>query len=216
MAGGEPEYLAEDEYRRWLTPKQALGLLPNALQVAANSRALINRAWLGRVRTASEVIVVVQEDREDQAEFALLPPAYWHMDPPKWPNDFWTTGDHYVLLPSETGAIGRGIYVSLIGVRFEPAGVEMLRQQLNGEVPDVPVTSPEVAEKPIPKAQLSQADAKRFLRAILSEWPDQSEDWLREKATLFFANYRIPRDWFRGILRELRGSKKPGRPRKNN
>ena len=61
---------------------------------------------------------------------------------------------------------------------------------------------------------LSEADAKRFASAIISGWPDASQDWAHEKALLFFPDRAISRDKFRAIFRAIQGPKNRGKPTK--
>jgi hypothetical protein len=75
---------------------------------------------------------------------------------------------------------------------------------------DEPSEQAPVPGPPKDRADLSEAEAERFCRAMLEGWPNAGQDFAHDKAVLFFPDSKVPRDWFRSIFRSTRGPTKPG------
>jgi hypothetical protein len=182
--------------------------LPHPMQSNSNATALLNRARLGKVLTAAELVEVAQRDRVLEAEFAILPVNYWYQDIPTWPGHFWTTGDHHIVTKTNPQ-----VYANMTGVRFEPQGVEKLRQQLSGDVPTAEIA-------PAPTDERKTRHGLPALRdELLDHWhalfdeayPQGSKALAEESARGMFPNHSVDRQ----RVRDLVGTKPKGRPPKN-
>lgn len=195
--------LSEAEFYSWLTPRDALARIGVTRLNPTTCNAITARVQGGLLRIAAEVR---QRNGTDSIAFWIVPPGLWQSDPPSWNEAFWNTGDYAALHQSYRGSDAR---FQLFGIRFEPAGIERFMRAaglLTEEAPSPPKPEP---VKDLPP--LSTAEAERFCRAILLGWPDCSQDFAHEKAVLFYPENKVSRDWFRSILRSIRGHTKPGK-----
>jgi len=191
-------------YPTWCTPADALSRLPQSWDYKTKVRWIAERLTGGLIRAASPAHLLKTQN-EATREFRFILPIYWKDWACLADSDFWAAGDvtFYNAIRMGFGVVTTGTFYS---VRLDPA--PFAEFDGGGEPPAKPAAQVPKADERKPPAS---AELKRFCRAVLSEWPDASEDWLREKAVLFFPDNRIRRDPFREILREIRGPVKRGK-----
>lgn len=211
----DEEPIPEAEFSRWLSPSAALDSLGHHLERNLIMQAVVNRLRLGMIQAAAELAVVHTEagDEEGQTNFPV-PKVLWRATDVTPDRMFWKTGDMMFSTSTSTGyVINVFDWVAFTGIRFEPSGVAALKVAL-GRKPEAvasDVTADATPAAADNRSQLARAEAERFCHAILAGWPDATQDFAHDKAVLFFPDRRVPRDWFRSILRSIRGSTKPGK-----
>ena len=191
----------EGACRECLTPGQlvkSLGLSTHELAVTQIHRELRS----GRVRAICEEVHIAVGNVAHRPKWVSLDTWIWKLSAPLASEDFWETGYFHIVVPDNEYGSGEQGTFELFGVRFgfsSKPGAAALKL-------DDPVK---------PGSTLSKAEAENFCRAIVAGWPDASQDWAHAKAVLFYPDKSIPRDWFRSILRSIRGHRNPGKLPKN-
>ena len=219
---GDESDNAEADWKGWLTPKQALDLYVACGQIQeTGARQIADRLAIGVIRSIAQYVVDAKSARR---EFQRLPDTYWRGFAPLADSHFWDTGDRSiwrrVVVSSSQAWMGRSTDqvrdAALYGVRFDPAPIRALLQIAT---PTQEMPSAEQSAKAVAAiergAPLSRAEAEKFSKAILHGWPGATEEWVYEKALLFFPDRRVARDPFRVIFRAIRGPKKRGKQPKN-
>jgi hypothetical protein len=198
---------AEQSFNReWLTPEEALGLLrPVYFEVGTRRRWIMARLKTSQIIAVARTAAWSGQTRQ----FTPVGQGLWGQCDEWGDNHFWDTGDISLYT--------RDHRVRFLDVRFDPESFsgkppKNLLPTFQSQPPEEPQASQSSISDDRP--HLSRADAERFCRAILTGWPDVTQDFAHEKATLFFPDKRVPRDRFRSILRSIRGATKPGKKAK--
>ena len=224
--------LSEQELSGWLKPADALALLPESLSLDSKARVTLARLSSGFVRVAAKSMAFrsSQTPQITRDSYCLVQPHLWVSPWNVNARDLWALGDlHfdndepaplvYVVGFDDPIEPDRTIMtVHYAGVRIDPASF--------CEAFDLPIGNPSapvltdapgvIGDSLAPKLPaLKEDDAKRFSRAILSEWPDSTQDFAFEKAALFFNENSVPRDWFRSVFRSIRGPVSRGKKAKD-
>jgi hypothetical protein len=202
----------EEEFNHeWFTVDDALGSLFEIIEPAHKRR------WLKERLIAGVVTAVARTGQPNAAyqkmeDFVPIDPALWDKLQYHEELHFWETNGQNAVF-THFDRYGAATKQRFFDVRFEAAGFDgqrvprpiftedggQVRQEDAGELP-----------------QLSKADAERFCKAILAGWPDAGQDFAHEKAVMFFPDRKVPRDWFRSILRSIRGPTKRGKKPKSD
>lgn len=193
----------------WLTPEAALGILPQTWEYKTKVNWISDRLNSGLIIAEARIYQSgndsIISDRAHKISKEIWRECDYHRE-----HDFWRTGD-----VTFTKTIWDDDYIdstSTVGtafdVRFNPAGFSSFTPK------PVPTETPTLDPPLVPLKNLSDDNAKRFSRAILEGWPDSTERDAVAKARLFFPDNAVPRDWFLGIFRSIRGLRKPGKPGK--
>jgi len=207
----------EDEFNGWFTPDDVLEGQGHRAEGLTRKRELIEQLRGGMVLPVART--GQPDPRKTVLEsFVPISRELWAEFSDEGNSLFWERGLAVITVFFGDGS-GYGGYshtFRFFDVRFDP-------RSFSGR----PISAPEPPVQAAPSltaqatadpqraeprtADLSTADAERFCRAILGGWPDATQDFAHEKALLFFPDNRVPRDWFRSILRSIRGHKNPGR-----
>ena len=203
MAEDDSE-LVKAAYEGWLSPAKALELFyRHDWRWDTAVKAIGTRIQNGLVATITRHIVYPNGEKDDYIMLKQEAWAkYWH---PTASHDFWKTGD----VQLRDSGYGDDKRASLFGVKFDPAGIRAMLPLSGDDQPEQTETQKSEL-KPLPKAE-----AEKFARAILSEWPQASQDWAHEKAMLFFPEHTMSRAQFRIIFRAIQGPKNRGKSPKN-
>lgn len=195
----EFEQCFKSTYDLCVTPLEALeamNLSTRSLAVTQLHRELKS----DRLKAVCEESIRLVDGEAKRQKYGVIAPWLWSAALPTPENDFWETGYLHVTIPSNVGQTMWNGQVELFGVRFS-------RVNLPGRQDE----APEEIGSEVTRPQASRADLEKFCRAMLSEWPDMTQDVAYEKAQLFYPDKRIARDNFRSILRSIRGDTKPGK-----
>lgn len=207
------------DFDQWLPPRRALHLLTAHFETEATISALLNRLSLGLLIAGAELTTWHSGDQEERAPLLVVPRSFWyHPSHFQMGTTFWKTGD--VTVFGVTGA-GYGIsandYVAFTGVRFDPEGLAAVAMAMGHDVPELahsPPAKPDAPQSIARRNDISIDDAKRFSTAVIAGWPTATEKFAHAKALAFFPENKVPREWFLGIFRSIRGHKNPGVPPK--
>lgn len=202
----------EDEFNSdWISPLEALDVSDIRMAEDHEIWAITERLRAGQIiavaRTGS-----MRADLAGVVPFVKIWPGAWRRMTPTDEHYFWRTGDLSVEAAPADYLKGLGHRDRYFNIRFDPASFSANPPPplaLNGPDPTAQEAVDQFPEMDLP--QLSKSDAERFCRAILAGWPEAGQDFAHAKAILFFPDRRIPRDWFRRILRSIRGPTKPGK-----
>lgn len=185
-----------------LPPKAALCKFPYDEDTAIIQ--LRRELDVARVTGIAEHAVWQDNNQVNQSYYLIVPTWFWSMDTPRG-LDFWDTGFLERFLPVKGYSYDANRWIKLFQIRFFFPG-----DLPNAQQPSEPETRTRSS-----LADISRSDAESFSRAILAGWPSATEAFAHTKAKLFFPDNKVPRDWFLGIFRSIRGPKSPGKTPKN-
>lgn len=220
-----PQLMEATNFGNWITPRETLLAITQHFEHEQTIKAILNRLSLGLIHGAAETTIWSTHEGEEQLPFIVMPKIIWRR-PYTFDSksDFWKTGDYTSYLPRKGYEFDSKSYIAYAGARFDPDGVIALAaalgiepswpKRLLGKEPwsgaDEP--APMLPARPAPpKDNLSPAEAKRFCEFLLQGWPTISERAAHKRAVGFYEEFKVPRDWFWGIFRAIRGDKKPGK-----
>ena len=200
--------ISQSDYDICLSPAKMLAAMPYGV---ANQVQLGRELKADRYRSAADEVHWAYEGFTGRDKLALLPPWLWSIVMPDGASDFWRTGYLEAWIPKgdrDYSLPDIGNWLRIYGVRFWAPDIN--------EQPDSQVSAALNPADQDERAQLPKPEAERFCRAILTEWPQATQDWAFEKAQLFFPDHKFARDWFRLILRSIRGHTKRGKKPKTD
>lgn len=213
--------LSPAEYARWLTPHQAINALCPPLDYSTARYELFIRLKNGLVQTAAELCVIRRHgsERERYARNKMAAGVWEKRDSPP-DHQFWDAGS-IVLRNRE---YQNDHELSYFGVRFDPDQIAVLVAAQTNTLSQITAAKSAIvagnsageaiAPSP-PKRDLPKGEAENFARAILAGWPTSTEEFALAKARLFFPEHKVPKDWFLGIFRLIRGPRNRGKQPKN-
>jgi hypothetical protein len=210
----ETQLTLEAFNRDWLDPELALEALQGSYR-----DPYTRKKWI-MDRLKSGLILAVARTVEfggEHFELAGIAASNFKRFGAYGDDHFWETGDHAFR-------IGRdGEQLQAFDIRLDP-------DSFNGRPPRIkPVEamplaprkglliggSPKEPEAPHRGKDISKDDAQRFSRAMVAGWPEATEQFAYSKALAFFPENKVPRDWFLGIYRSIRGPKNRGKQPKD-
>ena len=198
------------DFESWVTLAQALALRPNDRELEAQKRWIYRRLASGQIRAvAANISYGPQSETGGPTTIAT---KFWNEPWRRLDEDFWETGDITFtdanpLMPVISVGNSRGLKppqrVSLFDVRFDPAAFPRAGDERTD------VDESDIA----PLKPLAEAEARRFLQVYLMVHGNGvAEAQALSALRAAFLKHSVSRDWFRAILRELRGPGKPGKP----
>ena len=207
---GDDSAATKEVYDQWLTPPQVKTLFRKR-GISFDTMAKAIGARVENNLIATMAAVVVDSSGGNRMEYVELNAKIWRHCRLNLSFDFWSTGDIEIRSPGATGYSDTRFVASLFGVRFEPIGVQALlpgpdttHDEKRGEVGQPDESA---------KERLSEPELKRFATLYLGLYPNEAKEipaWNACKAA--FPDFKVPRDYFLGIFRELRGPGTPGNP----
>lgn len=202
MASWQPP--TKDEFKEWYTGLDAIGVSDEAMADDVDKWAIVQRLQAGQIIAVART-AQVRSDVAGVQPFVPIPIGPWQRMDRNAEFYFWKTGD-LVVPDIRDGVVHRGSQ-RYFDIRLDPASFS------GAPLPTVILELEAPAKAPTQgaPAPISKAEAERFCRAILAGWPDAGQDWAYEKAQLFFPDHKVARDFFRSILRSIRGSTRPGK-----
>lgn len=203
-----------DGFEDWLTPAQALDLLPLDEWGSGHCiDAIITNLKIGALRAVARHGLLATGDPRT-VEFHQIPAGYW--DDGLWVRGseaLWVTGQVSFHRGSKLGELLGHHHEEWIehvfsGVRFDPIGFASTFS-LDVAGAGRPVTE---TRRPIAAAEM-----ERFARLYLDLWGEAATEMKALSAIrACYPDAVIGRDAFLSIFRELRGPGKVGKPRKND
>lgn len=205
----------EDEFNLdWFTPLDALGVKKIEMAPSHEVWALLERLRAGQIIAVART-ATVRADLVGVRPMVKVNAGAWRRMNDDDEHFFWLTGDLSVETSPALNLKGTVNRDRFFDVRFDPtsfSGQPPVQIEVEDEIQGN--SASQDSDIQIPKPQLAKSEAERFCRALIAGWPDASQDFAHGKAQLFFPDHKVPRDWFRGILRSIQGPKKPGKPGK--
>jgi len=199
--------LLPEDFEGWLRPADARATLEKLWGQDIATDAIAGRLRTGIIQAyAGTRVREIGYSSSRHTEISALEPIpakHWVAWPSRADPTFWKVGD--VTLYDAAGSR----YATYHDVRFHPRDIQALIPPK--PAPPQGTSPPEPLEPPIELKPPPRPEAEKFARAILHSWPDCTQDWAYEKAVAFFPKNKVPRDWFRSILRSIRGPQKPGK-----
>lgn len=197
------EALSQEEFARWLTPRQALDGLPSGWGYETKVRWIDGRLESGLILAAASASRLAKQ-REAERKVVAIPPPFWCGWACLADIDFWNTGDLTFYDRGSTG-YGGSLIGHFHGVRFDPTGFEGVAQLKQ---------SADDADNPG-----DPAERRSLSDALLGEWatlfnkanPGASEARARSALETMFPDRHVTRDRLRRVLPERR----QGRPLKS-
>jgi hypothetical protein len=200
--------ISPEQYARWITPSDAIELLPEDWGRGKIVDALTRELENGGIRSAARRGLIRSEGAETVLTYCLIDKIFWSER--RWSigtEDLWLTGQlsfHQGISPAWS-ILRKGsnpwVEHSFSGVRFHPEDLS-------------DAFSVETISKNQPLGQpIAPAELKRFVELYLGIWGDAStEGKALDAARACYREKSIGRDPFREVFRELRGPGKPGKP----
>lgn len=199
------------EYACWLTPQEAREALTNIWDLRTTRQELFSRLQNALIRTAAKIAIVRKYGREQaRHEYKVIPETFWtsRQSPPD--SHFWDTGSIQIHQREYQAEID----VSFFEVRFDPDQIaEIVRAQRGDKSQHEGADSESDPAAVSAKPRLDPDEVKRFCLLYLGIYnsnPKEIPAWNACKAT--FPENKVPRDYFLGIFRELRGPGNVGNP----
>lgn len=206
----------EDEFNdHWITPLEALDVSDDRMAEDHEKWALLEQLRAGQILAVARTAQVNPTVGAVQP-FVRISAGAWRRAGQSEQFNFWKTG--HLVVPGvektdDYGGVLTGEKERYFNVRFDPASFD-------GRPP--PPEPDDGAEAAAPAAvergkEISTEEAKRFSVAILAGWPDATESFAHAKALAFYSQNKVPREWFLGIFRSIRGPKSRGKqPKKRD
>lgn len=196
---------SEDEFNgNWVTSLEALEVSDERFADDEDKWAIIERLRAGQIVSVART-AQIRGDVAGVRPFVIVPSGAWQRADQNDMFRFWKKGD-LVVNDVRDGVIHGGKQ-RYFDVRFDP-------QTFSGRPPQMPDDhadenlSSVVVER---GKEISTDEAQRFSSAIIAGWPEATEVFAHAKALAFFSENKVPREWFLGIFRSIRGPKNRGK-----
>jgi hypothetical protein len=199
--------ISADEFRRWLTPRQALKLLGNQWirEVCQNTilRMLAHKQLDARAGT---MVLVDYGDRDQMQHRVLVPSAVWGSGTPDYRSYFWDNG----LFDFKLGDSRSSREFSCFDVRFDPDVIHgLLEHSPEALATEAQSGQPRKTRHGLPA--LKDEALERWYELFLSAYPNGSKTLAEASARGMFPDHSVDRQ----KVRDLFGPGKMGRPLKN-
>lgn len=219
------ERITEEEYRRWLSPRQARATLADhgmPLEIAA--KTIPRRVLTTDITAVAERKITFRAGSQDPEEeaFAIVTPDEWQSS--ALDVQFWLTGDVTFIKESQ---LNRQSVYTCTGIRFKPSGIHKLLDQL-AQPPAAPAALAKAIREhspPLPSAVEQATSASRanpsaekkpVSDATLRAWWDlcrtlkPTDQWDIDELREFFDQCLPDKFASRDRIRQVRGPQKSG------
>jgi hypothetical protein len=195
----------EDEFNNsWFTRLDALGVSDQRMAEDTDKWAIKQRLQAGQILAVART-AQVRSDIAGVRPFVPVHTGAWVQMDRNAEFYFWSQGD--LVVPDIRDGVIHSGEQRFFDVRFDP-------DTFNGKPPPIiamdgaPALSPAVPPKRI--KEISTDEAERASRAIFAGWPEATEKEAYAKALALYPENKVPREWFLGIFRLIRGPRSRG------
>lgn len=225
MADGDQ--ITKEEYATWEHPQIAIRRVAKAMQgdwgIAAAS--IVRRLKLGRLRAHFESGIVERAGKKNPLKpYAAIPSAIvelWAKINHLSQAPFWVSGEAEISTQAGYDYRDGENQWSLLGIRFEPSGIDDL---IPGHAPPPAAPAPsgppvpsaykpvviEAPEKPDSRKPVPQAALDRWAKVFVGVHTDFDGDFAQRSAEAMFPENRVGRDRVAKAITDLTGPRTRG------